>query len=479
MRYRWRQMMGIGVVALGLGHALAQPLATDPAEVVRYDGYALVRAVLNAPGDLEALESAGIRMLSCEPSPHGVDLLVPPGVGDVLEAMGLTSETLIEDIQPMIDAESARIRESLRRLARGEGDWYADYKPLDAIDDRIDELIARRPDLVSRSVIGTTHEGRPIWVMRISGETGGACKPGFLLNGLTHAREWITPMNVMYLAESLVDGYGVDPEITSIVDQMEWFIIPVLNPDGYAFSWTTNRMWRKNRAPHPQIASRRGVDLNRNYGVDWGHDEGSSPAPYADLYRGLAPFSELETSALRDFVLAHPNIRGHNDTHSYGEMILFPWGFRPAKILEYVEYYKLGLEMNSLIRDEGGAFFAIGPVQHTLYTISGGSTDWFYEVAGAWTYMYELRGSSFDPDPSEIRPGAEETFRATLLHASRVIETTTFRADLDGDCDFDYGDVLAFLAAFASGDPVADFNQDTAFDAGDVLLFLELFSEGA
>ena len=437
MMHRLRGLIGGGVAALCLGGAIshAQPLATDDTQVVRYDGYALVRSVLLAPSDLAALESAGILMLSCEPSPNGVDLVVPPGAGRVLEAMGLESETLIDDIQPMIDAESARIRDSLRRLARGEGDWYDDYKPLSAIDERIDELIARRPDLVSRSVIGTTHEGRPIWMMRISGETGGACKPGFLLNGLTHAREWITPMNVMYLAERLVDDYGTDPEITAVVDQMEWFIIPVLNPDGYAFSWSTNRLWRKNRAPHPQIASRRGVDLNRNYSVDWGNDQGSSPEPYADLYRGLAPFSERETSALRDFVLAHPNIRAHNDTHSAAELILFPWGIRPAKIPEYYDYLLLGWE------------------------------------------MYELRGPTFDPDPSHIRPGAEETFWATLLHASRVIETTSFRADLDADCDFDYDDVLAFLTAFVSGDPLADFDLNTEVDIADILLFLQTFSE--
>lgn len=479
MMHRLRRLIGGGVAALCLGGAIshAQPLATDDTRVVRYDGHALVRSVLHAPSDLAALESAGILMLSCEPSPNGVDLVVPPGAGGVLEAMGLESETLIDDIQPMIDAESARIRDSLRRLARGEGDWYDDYKPLSAIDERIDELIARRPDLVSRSVIGTTHEGRPIWVMRISGETGGACKPGFLLNGLTHAREWITPMNVMYLAERLVDDYGTDPEITAVVDQMEWFIIPVLNPDGYAFSWSTNRLWRKNRAPHPQIASRRGVDLNRNYSVDWGDDQGSSPEPYADLYRGLAPFSERETSALRDFVLAHPNIRAHNDTHSAAELILFPWGIRPAKIPEYYDYLLLGWEMEDLIHDAHGSEFRTGAVQDGLYRISGGSTDWFYEVAGAWTYMYELRGPTFDPDPSHIRPGAEETFWATLLHASRVIETTSFRADLDADCDFDYDDVLAFLTAFVSGDPLADFDLNTELDIADILLFLQTFSE--
>lgn len=468
----------VAVAACGTGIGSAQPLAL-PGEGVRYDGYALARIVPAGPEDLGALEAAGVQMMSCEASPEGVDVLVPPGGYGVLDRLGVAYKVLIGDVQGVLDAERARIAESLARFHRGGAGWYDDYKPLPEIDSRIDELVARRPDLLSRSVIGSSHEGRPIWAVHVSAPSA-ACRPLLVVVGTTHAREWITPMSVMYLTELLIDGHGEDDDLTALVESLDLLIVPVLNPDGYAFSWETNRMWRKNRGPHPpwyQGTARRGTDLNRNYSVDWGL-EGSSNDPQSDTFRGAEPFSAFETAALRDAVLARPRVRGFVDVHSYAYQVLYPWGTRPGSPHNVAEYESVGQEMAAAIQGVHGSVFDVGPIRTHLYPISGGSTDWFHVEAGALGYLMELRGPGFDPPPSSILPGAEETAAGLLAYARQVGAGPAYLTDLDRDCAHTFLDVLAFMAAFAAGDPAADLDHDSLFTFGDALAFLTLFSEG-
>ncbi len=465
-------------IAICVVGARTQPLAR-PGEATRYDGHALVRVAFRGAADAQSLEAAGVLMISCEASPAGAEVLVPPGLMSVLDDLGLEYEVLVDDVQPSIDAESARIRENLERFARGQTGWYEDYKPLEAVDARIDELIARRPDLASRSVIGTTHEGRPIWSLLISSDNG-ACKPVFVVVGTTHAREWLTPMSVMYLAELLIDGQGVNAGITALLDDLDVLIVPVLNPDGYAFTWELNRFWRKNRSPHPpwyQGTARPGTDLNRNYGVDWGLT-GSSNDPQSDTFRGAEAFSELETSAIRDAVLGEPRVRGFVDVHSYANLVLFPWGTRPGSVPNVKEYEGVGEGIADAIQAVHGQAFDVGPIRTHLYPISGGSTDWFHVVARAFSYLLELRGPGFDPPATAIMPGVEETAAGLLVQARHVADGPALLADLDRDCAHTYLDVLAFMTAFASGHSAADLDLDGAFTFDDALEFLALFVEG-
>jgi hypothetical protein len=455
----------------------AQPLAAGPTTAVRYDDHVIARVNASTPEDLALLESLGARMISCELSPQGGDFVLPRrGLAD-LHGAGYQAKVTCDDVQTLLDAESTRVRASLERYRQrggGEG-FFDDFRPLSEIDTFIDDLIARRPDLVSRFVIGHSHEGRPIWGVRISSGDPG-CKPAFLMTGVTHAREWLTVMNVLYLADHLVSQEGVDPVVTDLVERVEWLIIPVLNPDGYHYTWTTDRYWRKNRRTPPESRPTSwGVDPNRNYSHRWGRP-GSTSNPNSGTYRGPSPFSEPETSALRDFALANPQIRAHNDVHSYGNYILFPWCQLTQKSPDHAEYAALGDAMSQLIEDADGGKWRVGPVSTTLYLVSGGSVDWFYTQTDAISFSYELRGGSFAPGASQIIPGSRETIGATLHHAAYVADHSSFRADLDGDCDFDYDDIIAFLTAYAGQEPEADFTTDGSFDIDDVLAFIEAFA---
>ena len=109
--------------------------------------------------------------------------------------------------------------------------------------------------------------------------------------GLHHAREWLTPEMCLALAEHLLDAYGSDVELTSCLNNLEIWIIPVLNPDGYHHTRVADRYWRKNRRNNGDGTF--GVDLNRNYSYQWGGGSGieGSTLTADDTYQGPSPFS--------------------------------------------------------------------------------------------------------------------------------------------------------------------------------------------
>lgn len=124
----------------------------------------------------------------------------------------------------------------------------------------------------------------------------------------SHAREWIGPAVAMYLCMQLVERYLDHPHLVMDAD---WYILPVLNPDGYEYSHTVDRLWRKTRST-PELASGRlfakrspchGVDLNRNWKFNWGDRKGASDDPCKETYAGPRPFSEPEARAAADFIL--------------------------------------------------------------------------------------------------------------------------------------------------------------------------------
>src|SRR4029450_12339336 len=114
------------------------------------------------------------------------------------------------------------------------------------------------------------------------------------VNGCQHAREWIAVMTPMYVADALVREYGRDARITAALDRVDFYIVPVTNPDGFEFTYTPppvgDRMWRKNRRNNGNGSF--GVDLNRNWSVDWGGPNSTSTSPSSETYIGTGPFSE-------------------------------------------------------------------------------------------------------------------------------------------------------------------------------------------
>lgn len=408
-----------------LGAGLPVPSAVAQDEPVRYDGHKLVRVDIGGAREFQRMLRLGAELWSERVDFGPVDFRVAPEGMGALALSGLRYEVLVDDLQAVVDEE----RERLANPAPDAG-WFDDFKNLDAIYAQMDALAALRPDLARTFVVGTSLEGRSIKGLRVSNDafSTGRQKRGMVWNSTQHAREWIAPMVTMYIADALVTRYETDPDIHRLVDRVEFYFVPVLNVDGYVYSWTTDRFWRKNRRDNPS-SSCFGVDLNRNWGYEFGHDNGSSPDPCSETFRGPAAFSEPETAVLRDFVQARPWVRYVHDMHSYGQYMLHAWGYTAAPAPGHHIHQWMGANMAALVYAVHGRLYRYGPAYTTLYPVSGDLPDWAWGALGAYSFTFELRGPGFNPPPAEILPNAEEVLPAALYLAEFVLRPLSVPAE--------------------------------------------------
>ncbi len=318
-------------------------------------------------------------------------------------AAGVPFDVLVPDVDAVARAEHLRLHDP---RAAQPADWFAEYRDYRAITSRIHELAAMTPERAAVRPIGSTLEGRTLWALRIGGRSPDAMP--MLITGTQHAREWIAAMATTCVADRLVRDYDRDPEIRAFVDSTELWIIPVVNPDGYQYSWATDRYWRKNRR------GGHGVDLNRNYAVAWG-GAGSSANKSSQVYRGERAFSEVESSAVRDLA-KRAQVSRHLDLHSYGQLVMYPWLYTATPAKDRARYAAIGDRIAS-------AMFARHETRYRLISgvesspTAGTLTDWMYGEGGALSYTIELRprgGSGFVLPPEEIRPTCDEALAAVL-----------------------------------------------------------------
>lgn len=350
--------------------------------------------------------------------------------------------------------------------------WYDNYKSLAQYNARMDEMLSDHPTLASPISIGTTHEGREIRGLRITGNgSSHVAKKAVVFHGLIHAREWIAGMTTMYAADNLLDGYATDLRVQNVMDNVEFFVVPVLNPDGYEYSRTVNRNWRKNRRPNGGGSF--GVDLNRNFDFNWGAGfGGSSGNVNSEVYRGPAPFSELESQALRDLFLDNQQIVSHIDFHSYGQIIAGPWGYTldNPPLVEMLDR-QAGIMANS-IQSVSGEQYLWGDDSNVLSIANGITNDWVYGVQGVFSYTVELRPEGFFPGfelpASEIIPTGEEIFPSVLDLGEFTIQLAA--GDFNFDDQWTCADVDQLVAAVVNGTNRSEFdiNGDGSLTSADV-----------
>ncbi len=256
------------------------------------------------------------------------------------------------------------------------------YFTYDQILQKLDSMARRWPNLISvKQPTGPlrTHEGRPLYWVKISDNPNVAeSEPQMLYTGVHHAREPMGVSQLLYYMYFLLENYATNPDVRALVNSTELYFVPVVNPDGYVYNATTNPqgggMWRKNRRDN--LDGTFGVDLNRNYGANWGFDDiGSSPETDRETYRGTSAFSEPETQALRDFSLQH-RFRLALNYHSFGNLFIYPYGYQPdiytpdsAQFTDYARW---------LTRDNR---YTYGTGNQTVgYVTNGDSDDWQYST---------------------------------------------------------------------------------------------------
>jgi hypothetical protein len=261
------------------------------------------------------------------------------------------------------------------------GGYYSYAEMVQAVD----QLVATYPTIAQKIVIGKSAENRDIVAVKISDLVGTdeSQEPDLLYMGLQHAREAISGASMIFLMQYLCERYNADPRIKSLIDSREFYIIPFVNPDG----WEYNRLnggvgsgWRKNR--RLITGSTYGVDLNRNYGVDWANCSSitcgsasscGSSTPSSDTYYGPSAFSEPETKAVRDLCYAKTFVTAL-DQHCYGPYYSLPYG-RNNRTLTADEQ-KFFTYVPALMGQYNG-MRAGNSCQSVGYEVAGGVKDWW------------------------------------------------------------------------------------------------------
>jgi len=330
---------------------------------------------------------------------------------------GVSFETMIEDLQPLIDEEALY-------HATPQADWWATFHSYQDIVTFVTGLANDYPNLAKLTVIGQTREKRNMHVLKLKGTGGPAVKPIIFIQSLIHAREWVTGAVCTWYMQQLASLYGTDATVTKLMDNFEWQFIPVTNPDGYAYTWATNgdRLWRKNRNPNSGGSSDcYGVDNNRNYKYKWA----GGGSTCSETYPGVAANSELENSNSDNYLKTLSNVVAFIDVHAYGQYILYPWGYTNSLPKDQVVMEGAGIAMQQAIYNVNKLLFTEGNAAPTLYATFGDSTDTAYGTYGIkYSYTIENRDTGrygFVLPASQILPAAREIYAGFVALANYIL----------------------------------------------------------
>ncbi|HYR55912.1 MAG TPA: M14 family metallopeptidase [Myxococcaceae bacterium] len=407
------------VFAFAVSVSLVVPFTSSSAAgaTVSYAGQQVVQVTARTAEEAELIHNLNLDIWSCfEPGIGSFDVRVTPEQLTQLGDLGIPFQVVIADVQALVDSE----RESIVRAAQAaNGDWFQSYKQYSEINDRLDFLGQTYPDLTQTSTIGQSLEGRDIRMIRVTGPDAEGNprdgRPAFVIDGTQHAREWISPMTVMFAVDRLLSQYDADPRTRAVLDAVDFYFVPATNPDGYDFTWTDDRFWRKNRRINDR-PNCPGVDLNRNWNVGWGGN-GSSGDPCSDVYHGPAAWSEPEVLAVRDLTQSlSARLGAYLDFHSFGDLVLSPWMYtlNPPPDADRLNSY--GQLMSDAIFGVHGVRYQSGQGSRILYIAAGTAHDWAYGELGAPAWGIELRGGGggFVLEPAQIIPTGEENLEAIL-----------------------------------------------------------------
>ncbi|XP_070578063.1 carboxypeptidase B-like [Ptychodera flava] len=402
-------------------------IATTMCEAVdhaSYDGYKVLRIYPKQSEHIAWIskwrELSGTQVdFWREPSKPGreVDVMLSPiqarKFEGALQDFNISYDVTILDVQKLID-------EQLKQKPAGDGAKfdYSKYHTYNQIQDWLKDMATQYSDLASILEVTTSFEGRKVRALKVGKTTPGAEKPAVWIEGGIHAREWISPATVLYITKELLERYGKNRRVTRLLNTFDWYILPVFNVDGYSYSWSSDRMWRKTRTKN-ENSTCVGVDPNRNWDIHWG-EEGASHFPCSDTYCGPFPFSAPSVRGVADFIKSIPNVVAFLDIHSYSQMWMSPWGFTHELPPDFDIQDALSKAAVRALESVHGTKYTHGTIANTLTIASGSSADWTYAESGAnivYSYAVELRDTGrfgFLLPPDQIVPSGQETFAAVV-----------------------------------------------------------------
>lgn len=307
----------------------------------------------------------GMEIWSEVPRPGTVSVRADATARAAIAAAGYRYTVAVDDLQTRIDEMFAEA---------GEGDFFDAHRTYDQMTAFLQQLNADYPELTELYSVGQSVLGRDMWCLRIGTNMGTA--PAVIYHGAQHGNEASGAMVVAYIADHLLSNYGTDGRATTLVDTVDWLLVPITNPDGYV--------------DHDRYNAH-GVDLNRN----WGGPGAPSNA-----------FSEPETAAMRDLFLAHENVRGHIDFHGYVPWLMYPWGHTSASVSDLAFFDGVTQIVADRIYAASGDLYEVGSIWDVAYPIHGDSADYSYGELNVWGFGFEVVHSQLPEICEEFLDGS-------------------------------------------------------------------------
>uniref|UniRef100_A0A3P8X7C5 Peptidase M14 domain-containing protein n=2 Tax=Esox lucius TaxID=8010 RepID=A0A3P8X7C5_ESOLU len=278
----------------------------------------------------------------------------------------------------------------------------------------MEKMKRENPDVVSSMVYGQTYEERNITLLKIGLRSTKRKKAIWMDCGI-HAREWIAPAFCQYFVKEILQGYKTDTKVKEMMKNLDFYVTPVLNVDGYIYSWLNDstRLWRKSRSPGPVGCTCYGTDLNRNFYANWG-TVGVSTNCCEETYCGTKALSESEARAVTDMLgKMSGDILAFLTIHSYSQLILVPYGHPNISAPNYNELMEVGLGAAKAIKAVHGMDYTVGTSPDIIYPNSGSSCDYARLIGIPLSFTFELRDQGeygFKLPEDQIQPACEEAY---------------------------------------------------------------------
>ncbi|XP_023952287.2 carboxypeptidase B-like [Bicyclus anynana] len=362
---------------------------------------------------------------------EGLILVAPelkPVFEDEITSIGVTYRIDTDNIKEKLDLEDFLLAEAARKSnsSRSErfGISFDEIHRWAVVDRFLGDVASRFPRLATVVNAGRSVEGRNIRYLRISSNNFATrTKPIIVIQCMLHAREWVTLPVALWAIQELVINSNSNQDLIRDID---WIVLPIANPDGYEFSHTRTRMWRKNRRTGFTPSNCIGVDLNRNFNHNWG--TASSNNPCSDTFHGPRAFSEPESVVTRNILSEfRTRIAMFLDVHSFGSLILYGFANRQLPPNQPM-LNRVGNDMArriDAVKWPQNRNYRVGNSATILYTASGVCGDYAQVAIGTGlSYTYELPAhrnlnniNGFLVDPAFIRQAGFETWEGIKVAA--------------------------------------------------------------
>lgn len=346
-------------VTILCGIALILGASAAPA---RFDNYQIYNVAVATEQQLSALQSyssADPLIFIDEPRSVGqqLELIVAPHQQEAFDEFttqfSMKRTLLVSNLQDLMDKEQVK--------SRADGYDLESYHRVDEMYAWLDSVAAAYPDIVTRIKGGDTYEKRSIEGVKLSKNPSN---PAIFIESNIHAREWITSASTNWIINELLTSE--DPEVQALLNNYNWYIFPVANPDGYEYTHSTYRLWRKTRSRNGLICW--GTDPNRNWDFMWeAGGIGASNDPCSDTYAGTSAFSEVETRSLSNYALGlKEEIKAYIAFHSAARMILSPYGHTLDLPADHAQQMEIMTAAYDRLHAVHGTEYTFGPTYTTI-----------------------------------------------------------------------------------------------------------------